>query len=104
MIREEELRRFAETGVCLGEVRESEAPIRLRSGQAHSTTLRAGFSATPPFDSPRSLRAGLQYAHGLKREGRAPQTAANDISRGVVAVYDRRPAQNYCNRCNCVMP
>ena len=47
MIREEELRRFAETGVCLGEVRESEAPIRLRSGQAHSTTLRAGFTAAP---------------------------------------------------------
>jgi len=34
MIREEELRRLAETGVCLGEVRESETPIRLRSGQA----------------------------------------------------------------------
>ncbi len=39
MIREEELRRLAETGVCLGEVRESETPIRLRSGQATSAEL-----------------------------------------------------------------
>ena len=51
MIREEEFRRFAETGICLGEVRESETLIRLCSGQAFRQRPR----------STRHARSGQAY-------------------------------------------
>ena len=41
----------------------------------------------------------------MPETGALPGLHVSDISRGVVAaVYDRRPVQNYCNRCNSVMP